>query len=122
MRSFRTFLDNKLITEADGPGAPPGGPPGGGPPGGGPGGAPPLPMPGGGGGPPGGMGGGLGGMGGPAPGGGGAQTPAKKLKAYNVWDAIEKVVDPQASGDKKKDNEDKPENPEAKQPEQAPTP
>jgi hypothetical protein len=61
-------------------------------------------------------------MGGPPPGGGGAPTQAKKLKAYNVWDAIEKVVDQDASADKKKDNEEKPEKPEAKQPEKAPTP
>jgi hypothetical protein len=111
MRTFQQYLEN-LVLEV-GPGAPasPGGlaapasipPGGGGPPMGG--GMPPPPMGGPGGlAPP--MGGGLGGppMGGPmgAPGMPGQQQPATKLKAYNVWDVLEKVLsdNPTSSGNK----------------------
>ena len=96
MYTFKHFLEQRLWTEA---GAPPPPPPGGGgmpppPPGGGlgaPGAMPPPPP--GGGMPP--MGGGMpppmgGGMGAPpAPGGGEA---ANKLKAFNVWDVLERVL------------------------------
>lgn len=97
METFKKFLESKLLLEADPPpgGAPPGGPPPGGAP---PGGPPP-------GGPPG------GGLGAPAslPGGGGGLAPSLggspmgspsgdsqkgslKLKAYNVWDVLEKIL------------------------------
>jgi hypothetical protein len=96
MNTFKNFLEAKL-NEADAP--PPGGgigspgalPPGGPPPMGGMGGPPLMPMSG----PPpmGGMG-----MGGPpmggAPAGGSAPI---KLKAYNVWDVIERVLDEESS-------------------------
>ena len=89
MNTFNKFLEVKLLTEIDAPapaaggisqpGALPGSPPGGAPPMGG--GMPP-------------MGGGMGmpmggGMPGAAPPGG--QAP-EKLKAYNVWDVLERVL------------------------------
>jgi len=101
METFKKFIESKLFLEADPPagGPPPSGPPGGGPPPGGPpGGGISAPASLGGVGPPGGIGGGLGvppGLGGP-PGGGGApsgdQSGSLKLKAYNVWDVLEKIL------------------------------
>jgi hypothetical protein len=98
MDTFHKFLENRLLLEADPMGAPAGGPPGGGGvsgPGalpGGAGGMPP-PMGGGLGGAGGGLGGlgGLGGPGGPPP-GGAPQTTPEKLKSYNVWDVLEKIL------------------------------
>ena len=109
MRNFKTFLESykwaKLFSElalSPGGAPPPPGPPGGGlgapgslPPGG-----PPPGLggpPGGGlGGPPPGLGGPLGGgLGGPPPDGGansGGASVANKLKAYNVWDVLEKIL------------------------------
>lgn len=61
-------------------------------------------------------------MGGPPPGAPGGGQASKKLKAYSVWDTLEKLV----KGDKA-DSEGKPEEkgkappqPEAKEPPQAP--
>ena len=118
MRTFQEYIEIKSFTEADSPTGPPGGPP----PGGGIGGPPGGPPPGGGaGGPPGGppLGGGIGGppmggLGGPPPmggppmggppmgdtmslGGGSEETnqgnsSSNKLKAYNVWDVLEKII------------------------------
>ena len=90
MNTFVKFLETKLFSEVDAPGAPAGGisAPGalpGGPMGAG--GAPPMGggmgMPMGGGMPP------MGGMPGASPPGG--QAP-EKLKAYNVWDVLERVL------------------------------
>ncbi len=99
MKTFQRFLESKLITEVDAP--PPGGlapggptpppPPGGDPMGGSPLGAPPMGgMP-----PPPPMGGGMSPLGGPmgtptgAPTGQSAPT---KLKAFNVWDVLERLL------------------------------
>ncbi len=106
MKSFREYVEIKSIQEAEAPkppvgGAPPAGAPPGAPPGGP--GAPPggisSPMPGGlGGGPPPSLGGGGGPpIGDPTAGMGGAtpdpsKTGAMKLKAYNVWDVLEKIL------------------------------
>ena len=74
MNSFTTFLENKILLE-DAIGAPPGSPP---PMGG----MPPPPM-----------GGGMGGgMGGP-PMGGNPVPATQKLKAYNVWDVLERILE-----------------------------
>lgn len=93
MNTFKQFLDQRFLLEVGPPagGAMPPPPPGGGGlgapgalPGGPPMGMPPPPM-----------GGGMGGMGGPPMGGGappGQQQGANKLKAYNVWDILEKVL------------------------------
>ena len=90
--SFQDFLLSKLLSEAaplGPPGAPPSAPAGGlGTPGALPGGGGPPPMP-----PLGGLGPPPGmppGMGGPPAGGG--NTPPEKLKAYNVWDVLERVL------------------------------
>lgn len=104
MKTFYKFLEHKLLLEQDAPApdagaaAPDmgGGAPAGGPPDMGGAGMPPMDM--------GGMGGGLGGppMGGPSLSGGlggppveggqGGPTP-KKLKAYNIWDVLEQLLD-----------------------------
>jgi len=95
MNTFKNFLESKLLTEV-GPAAPPAGgggiaAPGALPPAGG---APPM----GGGAPP------MGAMGGAPPMGGMPGAPAggsapNKLKAYNVWDVLERVL----SGDGQED-------------------
>jgi hypothetical protein len=93
MKTFKNFLESKFFLEVGEPPAPGGGigapgalPPGGPPMGGGMGAPPPMG---------GGMGGGMpppmgGGMGAP-PGGGAGEAP-NKLKAYNVWDVLERVL------------------------------
>jgi hypothetical protein len=93
MKTFKTFLENRLYSEVAPPPAPggisaPGALPGGA-------GAPPPPPPGGGM-PPigGGLSGGMGGMPpmpGAAPAGGTGQAP-QKLKATNVWEVLERVL------------------------------
>lgn len=98
METFQKFIEQKLLFEADPP-ASPGGPAGAGapPPGtapsgppGGPGGiSAPISLPSGGG-PPMGLGGPPMG-GGPSP-GGDSQSGSLKLKAYNVWDVLEKIL------------------------------
>lgn len=98
MNSFNQFLDNKILLEDAPPSIPPPtGSPGmspGSPIGGGLGMPPPM-----GGMPPPPMGGGLGmpppPMGGMPPSGGptGPSTAPLKLKAYNVWDILEKILD-----------------------------
>jgi len=72
---------------------------------------PPLPSP---------MGGG--GMGGPPPGAPGGSQTSKKLKAYSVWDTLEKLVKGEKTGsDSKPDDKGQaPVQPDAKEPPQAP--
>lgn len=106
MNTFKKFLEFKLHEDAPPPPPPPGGdggiggpgalPPGGAPPMGG--GMPPM----GGGMPP--MGGGMPPMGGGMPGSPSSGTASEKLKAYNVWDVLEKVLsgDGQENPDSKK--------------------
>lgn len=121
MISFFKFIESKVLLEQD---APPGGPPAGGPPPGGPpaGGAPPgaggagpspMPMPPGGGAPS--MGGGG------SPGGAGGQGPSKKLKAVNLWDVLQDMLDPESKeSDQKPKEDDKPESKEGEDKEQSP--
>ena len=99
MKTFQRFLESKLIIEAEAiPGGPapsgpiPTPPPGGDPLGGSTLGSPPMGgMP-----PPPPMGGGmspLGPMGGPMGGAPTGQTAPTKLKAFNVWDVLERLLD-----------------------------
>ena len=80
MNTFKKFVESKALRE-QGESPPPSAPPSGG--GGGIGGPASMPM-----GSPLGGGGMGGGMGGPP----GASSPSTKLKAYNVWDVLERVL------------------------------
>lgn len=110
MKTFNRFLETKMYLEAvPSPGSAPSGVsspgmlPGGPPPSGIGGGGMPPPM----GGMPPPMGGSLGGMGMPPPMGGapaGPQGAAPKLKSYNVWDVLERIMGNQPNQNKNQDS------------------
>jgi len=119
MKTFRQFVEQRIIAEADPLGGPMGGgiaSPGALPPGGPPGmgGGPPMPPP------PGGIGG-MGGMGGMSPpmgdpmmgGGGGTQQKPLHLEPLDVWQVLERILSGKEVEDKK---EKKPERSQSPQP------